>query len=137
MPPFIDRNRVEYAQTDMAGIVHFSEFFKYMECAEHALFRSIGLSVVQEDGDRKLSWPRVSCGFDFREPLRFEDEFEIRMSVEKIGTRSVTFRAEVHHGDRIMATGHSTSVCCELQPGGGLQPVPVPDFIREKLQVYA
>lgn len=39
------RRRVEFAETDMAGIAHFSSFVIYMEQAEHALLRSLGTSV--------------------------------------------------------------------------------------------
>ncbi|MEQ2009187.1 MAG: acyl-CoA thioesterase, partial [Limisphaerales bacterium] len=38
--------RVEFSETDMAGIVHYSNFFKYMETAEHAFFRSLGFSII-------------------------------------------------------------------------------------------
>ena len=37
---------VEFSETDMAGIVHYSNFFRYMESAEHAFFRALGFSVV-------------------------------------------------------------------------------------------
>ena len=36
---------VEFSDTDMAGIMHFSNFFRFMEAAEHAFFRSLGLSI--------------------------------------------------------------------------------------------
>jgi acyl-CoA thioester hydrolase len=36
------RRRVEFSETDMAGIVHYSNFFRYMEAAEHEFFRSLG-----------------------------------------------------------------------------------------------
>ena len=38
--------RVEFSDTDMAGIVHFSKFFQYMETVEHGFFRALGFSVV-------------------------------------------------------------------------------------------
>jgi len=38
--------RVEFAETDMAGIMHYSNYFRFMETAEHAFFRSLGLSIV-------------------------------------------------------------------------------------------
>ena len=75
---------VEYAHTDMAGIVHHAEFFNYMEEVEHAFLRSLELSVIMTDGGRKISWPRVSCSFDFKKPLRFEDEFELHLSLSLI-----------------------------------------------------
>src|SRR5213078_989612 len=42
---FRTTRRVEFADTDMAGIVHFANFFRYMESAEHEFLRSHGLSV--------------------------------------------------------------------------------------------
>ena len=38
---------VEFAETDAAGIVHFSVFFRYMEEAEHAVWRQAGLDIVE------------------------------------------------------------------------------------------
>ena len=54
---FVYRKRVEFADTDMAGIVHFSRFFVYMEMAEHAFWRSLGLSVHGTLDGRIIGWP--------------------------------------------------------------------------------
>ena len=43
---FVTRRRVEFMDTDMAGIVHFATFFRYMETAEHELLRKLGIPVV-------------------------------------------------------------------------------------------
>ena len=51
---FKTERRVEFRDTDAAGIVHFSVFFAYMEQAEHEFLRSLGLSVhggVDADGN--------------------------------------------------------------------------------------
>ena len=45
LPEFSLTRRVQFSETDMAGIMHFSNFFKMMEEVEHAFFRSVGLSV--------------------------------------------------------------------------------------------
>ena len=39
---FTMQRRVEFAETDMAGILHFSNYFRFMESVEHAFFRSLG-----------------------------------------------------------------------------------------------
>ena len=54
------RRRVEFSETDMAGIVHYSNFFRHMEAAEHAFFRSLGYSVVTTQTDPPRGWPRGS-----------------------------------------------------------------------------
>jgi acyl-CoA thioester hydrolase len=93
--------RVEFSDTDMAGIVHFSNFFRYMETAEHAFFRSLGRSVVMPEFDPPLGLPRVHAECDYLHPLRFEDEVEIRLLVADKTARSLTylfrFRKLNHH----------------------------------------
>ena len=65
--------RVEFFETDMVGIVHYSNFFRYMETAEHAFFRSLGISVVTRQVDPPVGWPRVHADCEYRQPLHFED----------------------------------------------------------------
>jgi len=130
MSHFSHRLTVEYAHTDMAGIVHFSEFFKYMEATEHAFFRSIGMSISMDIDGRHVSWPRVSSSFDFKQPLRFENDFDSALTIEQIGTSSITYRCDVRMDGELMATGKTTSVCCEVVPEQGLKKIPIPDELR-------
>ena len=46
MTPYRVKRRVEFHETDSAGIVHFSNFFRYMEAAEVEFLNSLGLSVA-------------------------------------------------------------------------------------------
>ena len=128
------RKLVEYAHTDMAGIVHHTQFFHYMEEVEHAFLRSLGLSAVTSEGGRTVGWPRVACSFDFKQPLFFEDEFELRLVVERMGARSVTYRVEVTRKGESIALGHSTCVCCELLSPGKLRSMDIPAAYRERVQ---
>lgn len=128
------RRRVAYAETDAAGIAHHTHFFLYMEEAEHAFMRSLGLSIFTEEGDRVISWPRVACSFDFSQPLRFDDEFDICLSVERIGKKSITYRVDIDKDGAIVATGRSTTVCCALLPDGSMDSVAIPDAFRSRLE---
>src|SRR5271166_3324319 len=84
--------RIEFADTDMAGIVHFSNFFRMMEAAEHAFFRSLGFSIHSKADGQSIGWPRVSATCDYLRPLRFEEEVEIHLLVAEIRSRSVRYR---------------------------------------------
>ncbi|UCD52566.1 MAG: acyl-CoA thioesterase [Phycisphaerales bacterium] len=133
---FVMPRRVEFADTDMAGIVHFAAFFRYMETAEHELFRSLGLTLVDMERDPHLGWPRVSCGFDFIRPLRFGDDFEVHIGVANISEKSVAYEVEVVREGKTIARGHSTSACCEVGTGIKVRSVPIPAEARGKLQQY-
>src|SRR5436305_14916622 len=90
--PFRVSRRVEFYETDMAGIVHFSNFFRYMEFAEVEFLRAKGLSVawLETNGER-IGFPRVSAACDYRRPVRFEDVVEIAVTIARIGRKSAAY----------------------------------------------
>ncbi len=130
--------RVEFSETDMAGIMHFSNYFRFMESAEHAFFRSLGSSVVLPGFDPPLGLPRVHASCDYRAPLRFEDEVEIHLLVQKKKTRSLTYQFRFKnltarpHVE--VARGTVTVVCVAHQPDGSLKAVPIPPAIAGQIQ---
>lgn len=133
------RRRVEFSETDMAGIVHFSNFFRYMESAEHAFFRSLGHSVTLSDIDAALGLPRVHAHCDYKRPLRFEDEVEIHMLVESVKHKSLTHQFRIYRMEndtRVeeVAQGRITVVCVRKDVGGGMSASSLPDAIQEQIQ---
>ncbi|MEO1497330.1 MAG: thioesterase family protein [Planctomycetota bacterium] len=135
--PFHHRRMVEFSDTDMAGIMHFAAFFRFMESAEHALLRSVGLTVFREDADgTALSFPRVSARCDYHSPARCENDLEIEVVVHKLGTSSVTYGFRFTHGGAELAVGEMTSVCCRLADGEAPKPTPIPDEIATLLRPF-
>jgi acyl-CoA thioester hydrolase len=132
--------RVEFSETDMAGIVHFSNFFRYMETAEHAFYRSLGFSVLLDQFDPPLGFPRVHASCDFKKPLRFEDEVEIHMLVKEKRSRVLTYFFRFSKLPRdgepktLVATGQVTVVCVTHKPDGGMEAVPIPPELAERIE---
>ena len=81
-PGFRYTRKVFFYETDLAGVVHFSCYFRYMEEAEHALWRAAGLTVNRAGAD--IGYPRVSATFDYKSPLFFEDELTIVARVHAV-----------------------------------------------------
>jgi acyl-CoA thioester hydrolase len=131
--PFRTTRRVEFSDTDAAGIAHFSAFFRYMEQAEHELLRSLGLSVHSRDADGPISWPRVRAACDYRSAARFEDVLEIDVRIARLGEKSVTYACRFSRGGQDIAAGEITSVCCRLAEHQPPQAIAIPPSIREKL----
>ena len=128
------RRRVEFRDTDAAGIVHFSAFFFWMESAEHELLRSAGLHVFERHSDgSETSWPRVSVSCDYRSTARFGDELDIAVSVAAIGRTSVTYQFVFEHDGRAVAQGRVVAVRCLMRPGSRLEPVAIPSDIVARL----
>ena len=131
--PYRHHRRVEFRDTDAAGIVHFSVFFNYMEEAEHALLRKLDFSVLAQDENGPFSWPRVAVKCDYRSPLRFGDEFDVEVRVAKLGRSSVTYAFHFTQGETVIADAEVVAVCCRLGPGRPT-PIPVPEPLAEKLR---
>jgi acyl-CoA thioester hydrolase len=128
--------RVEFRETDAAGIVHFSCFFHYMEEAEHALLRHVGLRVETQHEGAILSWPRVSARCDYESSARFDDLLDIRVTVGRIGEKSITYLFHITNNDQVVAHGEMTAVCCKIAAGSPLSSVPIPVPIADALQCY-
>jgi 4-hydroxybenzoyl-CoA thioesterase/acyl-CoA thioester hydrolase len=132
---YLCRRRVEFRDTDAAGIAHFSMFFVWMEQAEHEALRHVGLSVMERDG--QLSWPRVSASCDYRAPLFFEEELQIAVRLTRLGTKSVSYGFEFRCDTRDVAGGQLTAVCCRVGAERELTATPIPRHVVEKLQQLA
>jgi acyl-CoA thioester hydrolase len=130
--------RVEFSETDLEGIMHFSNFFKFMETAEHAFFRAIGLSVVLSRAPVRLCLPRVHAECDYRAPLLFEDEVQVQLLVEKKSLRSLTFQFRFFRLNatpaREVARGRLTVVCAARREDGSLKAVALPPAIAARIQ---
>jgi acyl-CoA thioester hydrolase len=125
--------RVQFYETDAAGIVHFSWFFRYMEEAEHALWRAAGISIHPPDSE--IGWPRVGASFQFRRALRFEDEFEVRLRVAELTRRTMRYTCVLAQGDAIIANGELTIACVLKRPNEPMKAIDIPPDIAARFEV--
>jgi YbgC/YbaW family acyl-CoA thioester hydrolase len=125
--------RVQFHETDAAGVVHFSRYFVYVEEAEHALWRSAGLSIHPRQAD--VGWPRVHASFDYHRALRFEEEFEAWIRIVAIDEKTISYVCTLSRGDTLIATGRLTIACATRQPNQPMRAAPIPPEVRSRLAV--
>ncbi len=135
MPSEFRLNRiVEFRETDMAGIMHFANFFYWMESCETAFYRSLGLPLISFVPGQVLGWPRVNVSCDYRAPLRFNDTVEVKLFVKKLGTRSIAYLFQFRKDGVLCAQGEVTAVCVTAGENGAMVPAPIPAEVRARLQ---
>jgi len=133
MPPFRLQRRVDFCDTDLAGIVHFANFFRYMEAAEVAFLKARGLNVhVDWNGDQ-LGFPRVSVTCDYVSPARFDDLLDIDVTLDRLGGKSVTYAFAFSRNGVPIARGKMTSVCCRVGPNHAIEAIDIPPELRTRL----
>jgi YbgC/YbaW family acyl-CoA thioester hydrolase len=131
--------RVEFSETDMAGIVHYSNFFRYMETAEHAFFRSLGHSIVGDKFEPPVGWPRVHAQCDYKAPLKFEDEIEIHMLVVEKKSKSLSYEFRIRKVNATpaveVARGRLTVVCVSRDAHGKMSAHPITRTLSDQIEV--
>jgi YbgC/YbaW family acyl-CoA thioester hydrolase len=136
---FSYRRLVEFADTDLAGIMHFSNFFRFVECAEHAFFRSLGFQVHTSNGQEHQGWPRIEVSCKYLRPARFEQTLEICLRVDELRTSSLRYSFWIFAAEdatrSLLATGSFSIIHVELDmKAHDMRKAPIPAGLRQRLE---
>jgi len=87
-------------------------------------------------GDTTVGWPRVRATCEYKAPLRFEDEFEILLTVREKKMRSLTYDFSFTKlTGELVATGTLTAVCVTLdEPTGRMKAAKIPEEITAVIE---
>lgn len=130
---FTLKRRVQFHETDMAGVMYFANYFRLMEEVEQEFYRSLGLSVCLEIGGRRLGFPRVNVACEYFEPARFDEALELEFRLVRLGAKSITYEVTFLRDGRRLARGTLTSVCCVESAPGAFESIAIPPPIRDAL----
>jgi acyl-CoA thioesterase FadM len=118
-----ERFRVPWVDTDAGGRIHFSNAFRWAEQAETALRRRLGILEGWDD------YPRKRAEAEFHQVLRFEDEIDVRITPERVGTTSITWRFEITREGELCVDGRLVVV----RVGADGRPTPLTERERKML----
>ena len=141
---FSQHRRVTFSETDLAGIMHFANFFRWMEETEHAFYRSLGLSVhpmAHGASDTTTGWPRLKVSAEYRQPLLFEEVVEVELIVMEVRTKAFRYAFRFwKNPDRpearlLAATGEFVVVAVEAAPGTReMKSCAIPEAFRSRIE---
>ena len=126
------RRRVAFSETDAAGLVHFTYYFRYFEDAEHALWRDAGLSI--HDDHSPIGWPRVAASCEFLRPLKFEQEFDVVVRITEMTRRTIRYSGEITRDGEPIATGTWRIACVTKLPDGSIRSTEIPTDVASRLK---
>lgn len=128
-PVYRQAGQIAFGDTDASGWMHFPSVFHYVENAEHAFLRSLGLLVFDRS---QGGWPRVKVSCEFKHPFQFGDAFQVLLSISRLGTSSVTWEFEIlNTQEMVAAQGSMTTVRVDHQG----RAIPLSDLERSTLSV--
>lgn len=135
----IYEKKVEFHETDMAGIAHFSNFFRYMEFAEARFFEEMGEPLIHKEKGWITGWPRVDAACKFKRPVNFGDTIHICLSIREIKIRAIVYEFKFYTNqdfDHLVASGSLTTVYAKSGPEEPMASASIPSPLLDKLEKY-
>jgi len=130
---FRTRRRVEFADTDLGGIVHFARYLVFMETAEHEFLHSLGFEAFSSRDGTPVGWPRVEVSCQYLSPARYGDDLDIHLRIARKGSSSLTYAITISTTGRLVARGRMSSVYCVLGGDNGIESIPMPEALSRRV----
>lgn len=133
---FVHEHRVGFAETDAAGVAHFSRFALWVEAAEAAFWRDAGESLARAEAGRLVGWPKVAFAIRYRSPAHFGDTVAVALQPRTPGNASLVWDFKIERSGTLLAEGEMTVLHAAITPTAGtFEKRLIPENLREILQL--
>jgi acyl-CoA thioester hydrolase len=121
--------RVYYEDTDLAGIVYYANYLRFIERARTEWVRACGVDQVALRADEGIVFAVRRVEADYLAPARFDDVLEVRTALKDLGGARITLAQDIWRADTILF--HSIVTLVAIGPDG--RPVRLPTALRAHL----
>jgi acyl-CoA thioester hydrolase len=126
--------RVNFGDTDKAGIVYYPNFFKWFDIAGHQFFRSIGLAPVKLQEEQEIIIPLLDAQCTFEKPLYYDDIITLITKVGEINNKTFRLRHEIFRDDVRICHGYELRGWVKRE-GDNMFAVPIPEDVKSMLSM--
>ncbi|MFC5044644.1 acyl-CoA thioesterase [Aquimarina hainanensis] len=123
--------KVRYAETDQMGVVHHSNYIKYIEVARVDWLSATGTSyrAMEESG---IMMPVISLDIKYKKSAYFDDQLVIKTKLRKIPTVKIIFDYEIYNENQELLTIASTTLA--FMDSETRKPIACPPYLLEKMK---
>ena len=126
---------VRWVDTDIAGVMHYSNFLRYFEACEEEFYRSLGITLSAIRDRYRIMLPRIEAHCQYKAACRFDDQFEVSLRVRDVGEKTITydFQLLTTEDSKLAAEGYLKCIAVSMD----WKAVPLPEefakMIRENI----
>jgi acyl-CoA thioesterase FadM len=136
MVPFTSEFRATFADTDAAGIVHFTTVLFWVEATEEALFRDLKLPFFTQQGASVKGFPRVRIECDYKAPIYREDVVTLALHPRELGDKKIIWSFTALVQGREVAVGSLISVYAYREGDGAMAAALIPSATLAGLRQF-
>ncbi|MEX0969029.1 MAG: tol-pal system-associated acyl-CoA thioesterase [Paracoccaceae bacterium] len=121
--------RVYYEDTDLAGIVYYANYLKFIERGRSEAMRSLGIDQARLKAEAGIVFAVRRVLADYLLPARFDDELLVTTEITAIKGATIEMAQRVLRGQAVLFTAGVRLVCL----GPGDRALRIPADIRQML----
>jgi 4-hydroxybenzoyl-CoA thioesterase len=126
---FTQTRVIRFSDCDPAGMVFYPQYFVMLNALVEDWFtQALGVNYAHLLGQRRIGLPTVALQSEFRAPCRMGDAVELRLQLERMGSRSLTLRVDCMHGPTCCVQIRQVLVSTSLSHDGAIE---IPQDVRE------
>ena len=134
--PFRAQMTVRFGDIDHAGIVYYPRFIHFFHVAMEDFFSAVlNLDYWRFLEEENLGLPTVHIEVDFKRPLRYRDDIEVEVLIDRVGETSITWHYRVFRAGETEIAAEARLVTVNARMDS-LEKTPVPDWLRTQLDSY-
>jgi len=131
---FVYEKIVNFYETDAAGLVHFSNYFRYLEEAEAALLEKLGFELYSKKST--VVWQRNDISCEFLGPIKFNDIVRILLHIKNIDQNLISYSFRFVVKQTEVATGKYTARKISICPQNRtIEPIPIGNELYAAISV--
>lgn len=121
--------RVYYEDTDLAGIVYYANYLKFIERGRSEWLRALGIDqlAMQQATGHVFAVRRIEA--DYLRPARFDDLLNVTTDLTQASPARIVVDQQVRRGKQVLFTARVTIACLD----GRGRPVRLPAALKEAL----
>jgi len=129
--PFKCTFRVHWVDTDVAGVMHFTNYLRYFEACEEEFYRSISLPFDEVRKEFGLRLPRVEAHCNYKAACHFNDLFDVVMRLREVAEKTITWDFEAIRQDgKVAADGYIKCIAVDSE----WKAIPLPQELAKLVQ---
>jgi 4-hydroxybenzoyl-CoA thioesterase len=125
--------KVQWGDTDAAGIVFFPNYYKWMDEATHALFSEIGYPTDQLMQNH-IAIPLLETHCVFKQAVKFNVELKVQTRIEFVKEKVFKIIYDFYLKDQLIAEGYGIRAWTSIE--GKMKAVPISEEVRERLLLH-
>ena len=130
--PFAHRQRVRFGETDLQAVVYYANYLVFAEVGRVAYLRALGIVYERDMVAQGVDFTIGEARLRYHAPLRFDDEYDIKVRVGDIRHSSWTFEYAIDRADGTHCVDASTiQVMLDRKSGRATR---IPEVLRKVLE---